>query len=186
MPDFDLNLGEYFSEFKESKFYKILFILPIALLTFLFFTDYVVTISVSAASMVLSVIVAKAGTKMFGTEFFTLATVLTAVSFGGIVGGAIGMFLLLFHIAAVQLKGPYLSWVIPSYFFAGLLVPLIHSSNIFVTGVITIIGLQTFYLLMTAVFTPRGVSKFLPYALSNVVFNIVIFKFLAPALISAM
>jgi len=110
--------------------------------------------------------------------------VVTALNFGSVAGAFTGLFLLLFHVAVVQLRGPYLTWVIPSYFVAGLLVPFLGNYDIFTAGMFTVIGLQGFFLLMTAFLTPKGLSKFLPFAVTNVIFNLLIFGSLGPVLVA--
>lgn len=181
------GLGEFLSKIRESRYSRYLLALPVLLLFVLFFTEYVVTVSLVIASMLGSVLVKKTGTKRFGAELFTFTMIIVAVNFGAVLGAFTGFFLLLFHIAIAQLRGGYLTWVIPGYFVAGLLVPLLGRFDIFTTGAIVVLGLQGFFLTMTLLFSPkRAFTAYLPYASTNIAFNLFLFWSLAPVVMGMM
>lgn len=124
---------------------------------------------------------AQLGIKWSGIELATLTTVLGGTVFGPAFGALIGFTAIIIQLSAGHYIGPYVVWVIPGYVIGGIAASLL-SGGIFLKGAGILVALQVVFSLLTLVATPDGFSKYITYAVGNVVFNLFIFRFLAPEL----
>jgi hypothetical protein len=117
--------------------------------------------------------------KWLGVETATFGTVILAMTSSPAKAALVGFTLISVQMIARQQFGTYILWVIPSYAIAGALISVVDLSNVFLTGLITTIGLHTVFVTLTGLKTPNALSNYIPYAVLNIAFNAVLFKFLA-------
>ncbi len=181
----DFNLRSKLSGLDTGLAGKLLGLAVVIAAGWLFARDYAIVALLVLFTGLVSWGTAKFGVKWTGIELATVSTVLIGTMFGPATGAVAGFFIIILQLSAGQYIGPYVLWVIPGYILAGFL-PSILSGNIFTVGMTIIVGLQVLFSLMTFLVTPGGLSKYLPYAAGNVVFNFLAFSFLAPRLLGFM
>jgi len=115
-----------------------------------------------------------------GVEFILLTTVFAGINYGPEAGAIVGFVLITFHLIVAQYMGPYVLWVIPQYALAGFLAG--KFASIIDLGFYLAILMNAIGILCTFVFTKDDIGEYVPYAITNLIFNFLIFKFLAPAI----
>lgn len=165
-------------------FKKLLLLLPLVAAVFLI-TDVILISILAVASIILPIFLNYAGIKMLGIELVTLTTVLTALQMGAEAGAIAGFILMTAHMVAGQFSGPYLLWVIPSYGVAGFVAGTV-GLDITTIGIGIAFVLNTIFTAITSAISPQGLSRFIPHALGNIVFNAILFMYVAPQLLAMM
>jgi len=176
-------LNERFDGFKWKRYLTLLIILVLAVI---FFRRYSVVIGLMVATGVVSWATSELSLRWTGIEAATLTTVLVAVAFGPVYGAVIGFLTIVLQMMAGGYIGMYMLWVVPSYAIAGFLVGSMATGGIVQTGIYTIVGLQAVFSLFTLALSPGRIGKYLPYAVGNVIFNVLAFQMLAPMILAAM
>ena len=181
-PDMKQNLNKI----TENKlFKKFLLVLPLVAAVF-FITDVMVLSILVVLSLITPIFVKYAGIKMLGIELVTLTTILTAVELGPELGAIVGLVLMTAHMIAGQFSGAYILWVIPGYAVAGFIAGTV-SLDITTLGIGIAVVLNTVFTGITASISPPGaLSGQIPHALGNIIFNSVLFVYVAPALLAMM
>lgn len=144
---------------------------------------YIVTSILVAATAVTVWAVHKMGLRSTGIELTTFTTVILGYTFGPWVGFFAGLALIFFQVIVGKYSGIYLLWVVPSYGFAGALAGLLAGQQIFFVGMGITVALHAVFLFFTRLFNPGNMYRYLVYASTNLLFNLVIFMFLAEALL---
>jgi|GEM_PF-677170 hypothetical protein len=185
MADFP-DIAENFSNIAENKlFKKLLLVLPLIAAIFLI-TDLMVISILVVLSLITPIFVKYAGIKMLGIELVTLTTILTAVELGPELGAIVGLVLMTAHMIAGQFSGAYILWVIPGYAVAGFLAGTVNL-DITTLGIGIAVVLNTVFTGITAYLSPPGaLSGQIPHAVGNIIFNSMLFVYVAPALMSMM
>lgn len=170
---------------ENSTVRKLLLAIPLVAVILLV-TDVMIISVLAALSIILPIFLNYAGIKMLGIELVTLTTVLTALELGPEAGAAAGFLLMTAHMVAGQFSGAYILWVIPSYAIAGFVAGTI-SMDITTLGIGIAVVLNTLFTALTSAISPPGaLSGQIPHAIGNIVFNSVIFLYVAPQLLAMM
>lgn len=185
MPDLS-EIKKHFGKISESNILKrIALILPLIAGVFVL-TDIAIISILVTISIVLPIFLNYAGIKMLGIELVTLTTVLTALQLGPEAGAIMGFILMTEHMVAGQFSGAYILWVIPSYAVAGFVAGTV-GLGITTIGIGIAVVLNTFFTALTSFISPPGaLSGQIPHAVGNIVFNSVLFIYLAPQLMAMM
>lgn len=176
-----------FSKIKqnESALKKYLLITLFLLIPVLFFTDYIISLLLIASTFLTALFVKHSGLKSLGIELMTLATVLHATQYGPAAGAATGFFLVLAHFIVGGFTGPFITWVLPGYAVMGAAAAMV-SMPILQLGMAAVLSLNAFFFAMTYIVSPGRIGVFAPYMATNILFNYVLFKYLAPVLLNIM
>jgi len=126
------------------------------------------------ASALLSLAIGKLRIKVIGLELVTFITVLSALAYGAPAGGVIGLVLIIFHLAIPQYSGAYVAWVIPEYVLAAVIAGMLGGSVASIGMTITVL-LNALNVFLTFLVYKEHLPKYLPYAATNVIFNIILF-----------
>ena len=136
------------------------------------------------ASVILSYMMGVWHIKGIGIELVLLSSIISGMMYGPIAGAVVALLLITIHMLSTQHVNVYLLWVIPAYAVAGYLAGT-TSMDIKQFGLFATLGLNAFNLLITALIFRANVGKFLPFAITNVLFNSVLFLFIAPGIMNA-
>lgn len=171
---------------KDPKLYRPVLLAAASAVAALYFTSYVVTAALIVGVAVVSFLVNKANLKQIGIELATLATVLIAVTYGPLIGALIGLALVFLQITVGQYTGSYIIWVIPAYGVAGFVAGSLAGTGIFVLGFGLTVVMQAFFATLTAATASGNLGRYMPYAVTNIVFNFFVFRYVAPGLLPLM
>ena len=128
-----------------------------------------------AISLLLSFAIGQWNIKSIGLELVTFITVLSAMSYGTLAGAIIGLVLIVFHIAIPHYSGAYVIWVIPEYALAAILANIL-SGNAASVGITVTLALNAINILFTFIAYKPNLAKYLPYAFTNIIFNVILFN----------
>jgi len=173
---------EFLERIKNPLVYRAIGLVALLAAGAFMFTSYVVTAILVVGVGVISWSMHKLQVKRIGVELTTLSTVLIAVTYGPLIGAIAGFGLIILQITAGQYTGGYIIWVIPSYPVAGIIAGISSSMEIFTLGAGLIIGMQMVFAILTSVSAAGRLDKYLPYAVTNIIFNLAVFYYVAPAL----
>ncbi|MAG07978.1 hypothetical protein CMO89_00750 [Candidatus Woesearchaeota archaeon] len=162
---------------------KYLIISGIALLFLLLFKKIIVISLLVISSFVISYIINAFGLKAIGLELVTLSAVITGKIYGPLMGFIIALVLITFHLIMSGYLDIYILWIIPSYALVGILAGLFSGFSITQLGIALTILLNFIYLFFTLMFAAGNLTKLLPYSLSNVIINIILFSTIAKPLV---
>ncbi|MFB6191363.1 MAG: hypothetical protein ABEJ64_02955 [Candidatus Nanohaloarchaea archaeon] len=172
--------------FTQPKVYRPLVAIAAAAVAALYFTSYVVTAALVVGTAVTAFMMNKLNMKQVGVELATLSTILIAVTYGPVVGAVVGLAVITLQVTAGQYTGSYIIWVIPSYGIAGFIAGSLSGADIFTLGFGLTAGMQVVFAALTSVMASGNLSRYLPYAVTNVLFNFAVFMYVAPALLPLM
>lgn len=153
---------------------KALAVVLILVIVVLALTNLLLISLLAAASLLVSFAVGKLRIKSIGIELVTFITVISALAYGTAAGAIIGLALITIHIAIPQYMGAYVIWVIPEYALAAVLVSAIGGS-VASAGIIVTLVLNAINVLLTFIVSREHLPRYLPYAATNVIFNIILF-----------
>ncbi len=151
-----------------------------------FFTEYVAAALLVAGVALTAWTVNQLGIKTVGIELTTLSTVLIGAVYGPFIGAVAGFGLILLQVIAGQYTGGYIIWVIPSYAVAGFAAGFFSGRDIFVLGAALTVGMQVVFALLSSVTSLGSLDRYLPYAVTNTGFNLVLFYYFAPLMLELM
>ncbi len=165
-----------------GNFSRILIVAAIAIVIVIFVSNLIVFAGLIVISIVLSIFVNKANIRNIGIEFILLTTVFAGVNYGPETGVIVGFALITFHLIVAQYMGPYILWVVPQYALAGFLAGKFTSLQISTLGFYLAILMSVIGIFFTLLFTRDNFGDYIPYVITNLIFNFLIFKFLAPVI----
>jgi hypothetical protein len=169
----------------DSDITRYIVLLGLICVSAVFFTEYVVSLGLVGAAVLTPLIVARLELKKFGFELITLATVLIGFSFGPVIGAVAGFLLAVSQMVVGRFAGIWVFWVIPSYAVAGFAAGALDF-GIFSLGMIIIVSLHAFFSFMTFLFNRGGFAFYAIYGLTNIAFNFLLFRSVAPVLVGLM
>lgn len=153
---------------------RALFSLLVIVIVFLALTNILLIAFLIAASLFISFAVGKLRIKSIGIELVTFITILSALVYGPATGAVIGLALIIFHLVIPQYAGAYVIWVIPEYALVAFLAAALGGGIASVGITITLI-LNAINVLLTFIVYREHLPRYLPYAVTNVAFNIILF-----------
>ncbi len=187
-----MDAGEYVEKLKQRmealdhrRVYKAGLLGLLIVIPALFLTRYFLAFSLLAVTATTSMMVNRFELNSFGIETVTFSAVILGRVFGPEAGAALAFIAIMLQVMIGSPPGVYILWVAPGYTAAGFIAGMIAATDIFLLGAATVVGLQTSFLFFTAVLMPSQLGRYVPYAVLNVLFNIVLFKALGPPLLAA-
>lgn len=178
---------EVFQKFLEQLDLKIVLVIAAILIGIFFFFSWLLVLALVVASIVVSFIVGKSRIRNIGFELVAFAAIITGFAYGATAGIIIGLILIVFHLAVAGFFGVYVIWTIPEYGLMGYLASTMAASqSITSIGIILVVGINIVNIIITAsVFRSHSI-KHLPWVLTNILFNAILFIFLAPSLVQVL
>ncbi|MCM2325075.1 MAG: hypothetical protein NDI94_01310 [Candidatus Woesearchaeota archaeon] len=158
-------------------------LIGIMALLFVIFKGIFILVVLIGLSLSMSYLVNQFKLRNFGIELVTLIAVLVGMKYGPISSLIITFILILYHLAAGGFFGTYWFWVIPSYCLAGVIAGFFQAEDISRLGFFLTLGINIVTSLFTAIATPGFLPKHLPFAVSNVIFNVILFNVLGKTLL---
>jgi len=155
----------------------VLIALPLLIL-FLLLKQFFVVSFLIVLSLALSYFLGVWHVRGLGIELVLLVTVITGFAYGSTMALIVGLVLITFHMIVSQHAGVYLIWVIPGYGIAGFFSGT-TAMSITYFGVLATLILNTVNFLITAIVYKENLGKFLPFSITNVIFNSFLFLYLA-------
>lgn len=143
----------------------------------LVFTKAVILFMLPILTLVLSLVMMLVRPlKYLGIEFVTFTTVLFGFVYGPGSGMITGLVLVTLHLLIGQYRlGPYLLWVIPEYGLLGYLAGIMTNVGFLNFGIYSIIVINAMNILLTMIAESENIFRSLPYNLTNILFNILLF-----------
>ena len=150
-------------------------IIGIILLLALFVTQLFLISALIIISFLLSFLIGKFQLRMLGIELVTFIAVITGYVYGAFIGIAIALVLITFHLLVSGYFGIYFAWVIPEYAVAAYVASLMVGQNIVFLGISIAVALNLANIILTAIAYRQNLGKHMPYAITNIAFNIALF-----------
>jgi hypothetical protein len=86
----------------------------------------------------------------------------------------VGLALITFHLAIPHYMGAYVVWVIPEYAIAAVMAAAL-SGSVESVGLTITVALNIVNVLLTFVVYRQNMARYLPYAVTNIIFNAILF-----------
>ena len=150
-------------------------IIGLVVLAVLALTNLLAIALLLAVAFILSFFIQRFGLRMIGIELVTFVSVVAGFVYGPFVGIAIALVLIIFHLLVSGYFGIYFAWVIPEYPIAAYIASTMSSQSIVSVGILIVIGLNVINILLTAVAYRQNIGKYLLYAVTNVLLNVILF-----------
>lgn len=123
--------------------------------------------------------------KSVGMELVTFTTVLAGFVFGPTTGAFIGLVLIISHLIIGHFAaGIYVVWVLPLYLAAGVLAGTVSGFDFVTLGLYTALAINGIGIVLTAIAYMQNLGSYIPFAITNVIFNLIVFSQFGPAVIS--
>ncbi len=178
------KLEERLGELDHRRVYKAVLLGALIVIPALFLTRYFLAFSLLVVTATTSILVNRFELNSFGIETVTFSAVILGRVFGPEVGAGLAFISIMLQMMIGSPPGIYILWVVPGYTAAGFIAGMMTATEVFLFGAATVVGLQSGFLFFTAVLMPSQLGRYVPYAVLNVLFNIVLFKAFATPLLS--
>lgn len=180
-----------FMEFIYNRNYQAVFIgILLLMIVFLSSHTFIKTaffiIILLAANLILSLATIPLGRAWIGVEIITLSTVLTSIAYGPKIGMIMGALSALVNYIGWFRFSVYAIVEIPCYMVVGYLAFFFGGYNILVVGMIAIIFYNVLMNLLSYMFLGGNFFASAVWAVTNIVFNYFIFKFIASVVLGLM
>ncbi|MEM4397505.1 MAG: hypothetical protein QW757_02675 [Candidatus Woesearchaeota archaeon] len=166
------NIFEIFKNKKTNSFLKILIII---LILYFIFKGIAVLVILMALSIGFSYIINTLKIRSIGFELVTFIAVISGLKYGSKIAFIITFILITYHLVAGGFIGTYVFWVIPAYCLAAIFSGFYPQADITFLGIIATIGINLNNIFFTAITSFDYLPKYLIYAITNIIFNILIF-----------
>ncbi|MBI4018939.1 MAG: hypothetical protein HY364_01660 [Candidatus Aenigmarchaeota archaeon] len=137
----------------------------------------------AALSLATSFVINRIQIRSLGVEFALFTSVIAGIAYGPWAGALTALALMSFHIAVANYIGPYIIWVIPEYVLAGFLAGFLQWDPV-TLGVSLALMVNAIGLFFTFIFNRNFLGHYLPYAITNVIFNFLVFRAAAHGILS--
>lgn len=176
------KMGDWYSRGKQriSQHKLKLFAFAFVIALVLYMGKYVIPAFLLVSILVVSMVTTRLDINILGIEVTTFSTVMMGVIFGPETGALLGFLFILVELFTGNPPGVYMLWVVPGYVLAGYLAGVFSGMDIFLLGMYTSIGLQSFFLLCTSVVITERVPKYMQFTIFNILFNVMLFKSIGP------
>jgi len=164
---------------RKKQILNILRILAVLVILYALFKGVLILIVLIFLSLSMSFLVNHFKLRNIGIELVTLVAVLSGIKYGSTVSLILTFFLILYHLAAGGFFGPYWFWTIPAWSMAGFICGFFPNADVVKIGIYATIGINFNNVFFTGVASPGFLPKYLIYAISNVLFNIILFSAIA-------
>lgn len=136
---------------------------------------FAVVLLIAAVVLVSVVIQQIPPLRLVGIELVTFATVIAGVTYGPVIGFALGAVLVLFHLVFSGYVGVYYAWVVPIYGLGGYMASQWADQNIASLGLNITLLIHAANMALTFVFNRGNILNYGIYAATNIIFNFLIF-----------
>lgn len=119
--------------------------------------------------------------KSIGIELVTFTTILAGFAFGPTAGIFVGLFLIITHLTIGHFAaGTYIIWIVPIYLAIGFLAGTLTGFTFTTMGFYMVIAINLFNLILTFLTFPQNLGNYLPYSITNIIFNLILFSQFGP------
>ena len=123
--------------------------------------------------------------RILGIELVTFLTILAGYLYGPETGMVVGIVSILFHLIGGGYSfGLYYLCILPTYVLIGLLAGVWSAQPITSLGIDLVLLVNGINFLFTLLVTPGGLARHVPFVITDVLFNVMLFTLFAPALIA--
>ncbi|MBI2578937.1 MAG: hypothetical protein HYW26_04465 [Candidatus Aenigmarchaeota archaeon] len=136
-----------------------------------------------AGVVFVSFIVQQFSLRTVGLELVTFATVVSGIVYGPVVGAALGAVLVLIHLVFSGYFGVYYFWVIPVYAFGGFLASAWSGQGVVSLGINITLVIHAINMAFTFALNRNNMFNYGLYAVTNVVFNFILFVVFGQAVV---
>ncbi|AJF61661.1 TPA: hypothetical protein HA239_03780 [Candidatus Woesearchaeota archaeon] len=171
---------------KKKQLLNIARIVAIVLLLYVVLKGILVLSVLILLSLSMSYIINNYGLRQYGLELVTLVAVLTGVKYGPVPSLILTFILITYHMLAGGFFAKYVFWVIPAYTIAGFISGFFPATAVTALGLYATLGINISNTFFTAVTSPGYLFKYLPFAVTNVIFNVILFAVAARPLLLLM
>jgi hypothetical protein len=159
--------------------------LAIILAAAMLVTKLFVMAALVVMAFILTMLVRTFHLRMLGLELATFLTILSGYLYGPEAGMIVGLVSILFHLIGGGYSfGLFYFCIVPTYVLIGLLAGMWSSQPITSLGIYLVLLLNGINLGFTLLFTPGGLVRHVPFALTDILFNVMLFTLVAPALVA--
>ena len=134
-------------------------------------------------SLAMSYVVNNYGLRQLGLELVTFIGVLSAIKYGPVTGLIVTFVLISYHMLAGGFIANYIFWVIPIYSLVVMLSGFFPTLGIRTLGTYATITINAISTIFTVITSPTYLPKYLPFAITNILFNIILFSILGTPLL---
>ena len=122
--------------------------------------------------------------KHIGIELVTFTTILVGFVWGPSTGMTVGLILLILHLIIGRYGlSTYLVWTIPEYIAMGFLAGTMKSVGFVNLGIYLSVGIVAINVVLTFIFSNPYFFKYLPYAIGNALFNVLLFLYIGSSVL---
>ncbi len=164
---------------QKKKLLTVIKIISVVLLLMIIFRGVVVLGVFIALSFGISFLVNNFPIRNIGIELVTFIGILSAVRYGPLVGLIITFILITYHLIAGGFIAKYVLWVIPAYCIAAVVAGLFPNYNIVQLGIYLTIGINLNNTFFTGVLSTPFLPRYIPYGITNILFNVFMFTIFA-------
>ena len=119
--------------------------------------------------------------KSFGIELVVFTAILAGFAFGPTMGAIVGFILIVTHLVIGHFAaGAYILWVVPMYTALGFIAGTVSGFDFVTLGIFMTIGVNAISIFITAVTYVQNLGNYLPYSITNIIFNVILFTQLGP------
>lgn len=178
-----MNFIDFIKKRNLTKYFVMAFI-GIALVLVL--NRFFIIATLMATSLAISFLIGTyQASKSFGIELVTFTAILTGFAFDPTMGAVVGFILIVTHLIIGQFAaGFYVLWVIPLYTALGFLAGTLGGFDFVTLGVAMTLGINIISIFITAFIFMQNLANYLPYSITNIIFNLILFTQLGPAISS--
>ena len=185
MLNYDLKLMKLIDAIHNRDLTKYLILGFSILVLVLILQKFFLLVVLIGVSLVISYFTGTYQSKTIGIELVTFTTVLAGFAFGPTTGALIGLILITTHLTIGHFAfGPYIFWTIPFYVAVGILSGTLTGVEFTTLGIYTIIAINALSLILTAITFPQNLGLYIPFAVTNILFNVIIFSQFGPLIYS--
>ena len=168
---------------RRKRLFKTVKIVAIALLLLTILKGVGILVLLIALSIGLSFFINNFPIRQIGIELVTFIAVLTGLEYGAVTALVITFILISYHLIASNYIGIYVLWVIPAYCAVAAASGLLQRADVIALGILSTLAINLIEIFFTLITEPANLSKHLPYGITNVIFNILLFTLIGrPAL----
>ena len=169
------------SKFLQELDIKMAIAIIVIVIGILFFFNWLIIILLISITAIVSFALGRAHIRHLGIEFVAFTTIITGFVYGATAGLIIGFTLIILHLALAGFFGLYVVWTIPEYTAMGYIASIMAATqSITIIGITLVIGVNVLNMIITFILFRENSAKHIPWVVTNILFNILLFIFLAP------
>ncbi len=162
----------------KKKLYHLARIVAIVFLLLVLMKGVMLLVILIALSFGISFIMNNFPIRQLGIELVTFIAVLSGLKFGPWIALLITFILISYHMIAGGFFGNYLLWVIPAYCITAVLSGFLPYADVIQLGIYATFAINLNNLFFTLITGPTNLTRYLPYAITNIIFNVFLFTLL--------